>query len=72
MIDTAQKRRSALSQGGWAHILPLPSGTVDQGAQQDVLWVYRGILAGQFIVPPLVNYVATVADLGQYVATVVG
>jgi hypothetical protein len=72
MIDTAQKRRSALSAGGWAHILPLPSGMVDQGDQQDVLWIYRGILAAQPVIPPLVNYVATVADLGQYVATVVG
>jgi len=45
-LDTTAKRRSS------AHVLqpystplPVPTGSIDQGTRQHIIWVYSGILA---------------------------
>ena len=50
-IDTAEKRASALSYGRPGFVLPIPSGTVGQGARQHALGLYSGILAAAPVLP---------------------
>lgn len=69
MIDTEDKRRSAMGSPG-THVLPVPKGSLDQADRQHIIWIYRGILAGPSVVPSLVNYFASVSDIGGYTATV--
>ncbi len=40
-IDTANKRGSVI-----AGMLPLASGSIDQGDRQQVVFIYRGLLVG--------------------------
>ncbi len=55
MIDSATKRYSALQFGDiWG--MTLPTGTIDQAARQDLLALYRGILANT---PIIITYVTT-------------
>ena len=44
-IDSAAKRMSAMTVGGIAGYV-YPTGTIGPAARQDVVGVYRGILAG--------------------------
>ncbi len=49
-MDTAAKRASAICPGlPFGRVLPIPSGTVDQGARQHVALCYAGILAGEAV-----------------------
>jgi hypothetical protein len=46
-IDTAAKRASAVRfLSPWATVLPVPSGSIGQGARQATAFMYSGILAG--------------------------
>ena len=56
-IDTAAKRLSAMNVGevtGWGCVYP--TGVIDQAARQDVVGIYRGILAAA---PVIMGYIET-------------
>ena len=45
-VDSAEKRMSTLGLCHWHPIIPVADGTTDQGDRQQLLGIYRGILAG--------------------------
>ena len=62
-IDTRNKRASALREG----LLPLPDGLAfDEGDRQEILWQYRGIIAGPPIVTTGGNNHQFIGELQQF------
>ncbi len=73
-IDTAAKRCSAIATRRlpwFRRFMPIPSGSVDQADQQQVLLVYGGILAGELVgvsgtIQDVVNFKYSYSDVVRH------
>ena len=62
-IDSAARRMSAMTVGGIPGYV-YPTGTIGPAARQDVVGVYRGILAGEPIADAVITRVPWIVLFG--------
>lgn len=56
MIDSRDKRASAIGDFSFLEVLPLADGAIDQGDRQQTAWTYRGIAAETPLTVPGIEY----------------